>query len=70
MKLTRGEPTFLAVRWEVEAARPEQAGIVVFEATLCHAHRRQIWDQYPNTWGCGRLGDSCDLCEARTPHRV
>jgi hypothetical protein len=69
MKLAERGPIFLLVGWEAPGAENEEA--ITFQATLCRDHRQTIWDQYePNTWGCRRLGDSCDFCEGRGPRRA
>src|SRR5882672_2422670 len=67
MKVLRGEQlqaeqTFLLVRWEAAQSDEEAAG---FEATLCRHHREAVWLRHSNLTGCGRFGDSCDLCEGR-----
>ena len=59
------EPTFLTICWAVHGP-----GKGTMRATLCLAHRRQVALEHPEAWGCGQLGDSCDLCEGRTPRRV
>ena len=59
------EPAFLTICWEAHRA---EKGTV--QATLCLAHRRQIALEHPEVWGCGQLGDSCDLCEGRKPRRA
>ncbi|MGH2770418.1 MAG: hypothetical protein ACRDJF_07860 [Actinomycetota bacterium] len=59
------EPIFLRIQWQ--AQQGEQGGSVSLEATLCRAHREEIFLSDPNARGCGRLGSSCDLCEGRRP---
>jgi len=59
-------PTFLAIRWQ----QTEEEGGVVVEASLCRKHRNEIALRYPSAHGCGRLGDSCDICEGRQPKRL
>lgn len=66
--LAETAPTFLNVRWEVEEG--ERSRVVTVEATLCRAHRNQIWLEQPGARGCGRLGQSCDFCEGRGPRRA
>jgi len=58
------EPAFLTICWGLPRAEKG-----TMQATLCLANRRQIAGEYPEVWGCGQLGDSCDLCEGHTPRR-
>jgi len=62
------EPTFLTIRWELP--HREEGRVVVVQAVLCLAHRREIALKYPSAQGCKQLGDSCDLCEVRQPRRL
>jgi hypothetical protein len=61
-------PTFLTIRWEL--AHREEGQVVIVEAVLCLAHRREIALRYPSARGCRQFGDSCDLCEVRQPRRL
>jgi len=56
------------VRWQ--AAQLGDGEPVGFEATLCRHHREVIWFRHSNLTGCRQLGNSCDLCEGRTPVRL
>ena len=59
------EPTFLRIRWET--GNGDGAGMTL-TAILCLRHRQEIALAYPTARGCGgSAGDSCDLCEGRTP---
>lgn len=72
----KGEPVFLHIQWEAshgeqgEASHGEQGKTVPLEATLCRAHREEIFLSDPSARGYGRLGSSCDLCEGRGPGRT
>jgi len=40
------------------------------QARRCVGHRIRIALEHPEAWGCGQLGDSCDLYEGREPRSV
>lgn len=61
------EPTYLRIRWESDAACEEQAAVTL-EAVLCLRHRQEIALRYPSARGCGKVGESCELCDGRVPH--
>ena len=66
----RGSPTdpvYLAVSWEEVR---EGGGVRTFEAHLCREHRGAVSLKQPSARGCGRLGDSCDLCQGRQPRTI
>lgn len=60
-------PVYLAISWE-EAQ--EGGGVRTVEANLCREHRGDVFVKYPSAQGCGRHGDSCDLCQGRQPRRI
>jgi hypothetical protein len=66
--LKEGEPVFLLIAWT--AAGPNGAGEVEVEAFLCRRHRQEVADGCSRARGCGRRGESCDLCEGREPRTV
>ena len=59
------EPAFLTIYWQTGNLKKETV-----QATLCLAHRRQVALEHPKARGCGKLGDSCDLCEGREPRAM
>jgi ADP-ribose pyrophosphatase YjhB (NUDIX family) len=65
MKLLEREPVFLRIQWHVPGG--DQDNNDPLEATLCRAHREEIFLSYPSARGYGRFGSSCDLCEGRRP---
>jgi hypothetical protein len=67
VNLVEREPIFLTIRWELP--HREEGRVVIVQAVLCLAHRREIALKYSSARGCRQFGDSCDLCEARQPRR-
>ncbi len=67
VKLLEREPVFLRIQWQAHQAG--KGGGVFLEATLCRAHREEIFLSDPNARGYGSFGSSCDLCEGRAPKR-
>jgi hypothetical protein len=67
VNLVEREPIFLTICWELP--HREEGRVVIVQAVLCLAHRREIALKYSSARGCGQFGDSCDLCEARQPRR-
>ena len=56
------QPQFLRIQWE---STPEQG--VTLTAILCLRHRQEIALAYASARGSGEVGDTCDLCEGRSP---
>ncbi len=67
VKMLQADPVFLHIKWILEQEGGES---VTFEASLCRAHREQIYLQNPSARGSRRFGSSCDLCEGRGPRRA
>jgi hypothetical protein len=61
------DPVYLAISWEEVQ---EGGGVRTVEAHLCRKHRGHVSLKYPSARGCGRLGNSCDLCEGRQPRTI
>ncbi|HMC08548.1 MAG TPA: hypothetical protein VKL22_04435 [Actinomycetota bacterium] len=70
LQAPQAEPTFLTILWELAERDKRDKGGVVVQARLCLAHRKEIALKFPSARGCGQPGDSCDLCEGRSPQRL
>jgi hypothetical protein len=58
-------PQFLTICWDATA---EDGTAITLKATLCKAHRQVIALESTSARGLRRrLGESCDLCDGRTP---
>jgi hypothetical protein len=60
-------PLYLAISWKESREDGED---VTVEAYLCREHRGDVSLKHPTAYGCGRLGDSCDLCAGRQPKAI
>jgi hypothetical protein len=61
------DPAYLAISWE---EIQEGGGVRTLEAHLCREHRGDVSLKYPSARGCGRLSNSCDICEGRQPRTI
>jgi len=61
-KSMKTQPQFLRIRWEDTR---EQGPTLT--AILCLRHRQEIALAYASARGSGEIGDTCDLCEGRSP---